>query len=382
MSQQQTKRNHRHKSHHPKHDAATGSQFVRNPKNVFERRNGRQLRSPADSRQLDQRSHHAGAHQKKNLGLWDFELFGAIGMGDFLVGDRNDGPHQHRNSDKKQEGFLVVNRVQTTPEFANAKSDAMPQVGGHVRETFLNPIRQSFTAAVNRDRSQREHNHQRHEDQANLLKPSVVRQALWGRGKKGSQNQQERETADVENTLHRPYGKLRREGQIVSLRDEIGTDQLSRAAEQSQTREADHGRGHELQYGRIGTDRLQENFPAHRAQHIRNVDQGDAVKDVVLADVMGLSEKQVPVEVPPGTELHVDQRRQHDERDSSQKSALFVHERERPRGGDFYGWRPQSTTQGKRLRGRGQRRAETSRPLSVFSRRQNPSPCSSLKADD
>jgi len=95
-----------------------------------------------------------------------------------------------------------------------------------------------------------------------LLKPSVVRQAAFGgRGKEGSQNQQERWNPPMSKIrFPRPYGQVAtRKGQLVSLRDEIGDgNQLSQGGRgQSQDPvKPNHGSGPELQYDAIGTDRL------------------------------------------------------------------------------------------------------------------------------
>ena len=51
------------------------------------------------------------------------------------------------------------------------------------------------------------------------------------------------------------------------------------------------------------------------------------------ADTVGLKQEKIPVEVLPGTELHVDKSRQHHEHDPGNRYAFLIHESESPRGG-------------------------------------------------
>ena len=196
-------------------------------------------------------------------------------------------------------------------------------------EALFHPFCKSFATAVNGNCAQREHQHDSRQDQGHVFKSAMMFEPLGSRGDKGRQNEQERKSADVKDAFDCPDGKLRRKRKIFPLGDQIGTDKLARTTKQRQSREA-HNRGrHQSEDGSLGPHRAQEKFPAHCSQEIGDVNECDTVKDVKQADAVGLRQEEIPVEVLPGAELHVDKSCQHHEHNPGNRCAFLVHEEAR-----------------------------------------------------
>ena len=88
----------------------------------------------------------------------------------------------------------------------------------------------------------------------------------------------------------------------------------------------------------MGANRTQENLPAQRTQWRMPIDQSHGVEEVEdvrgLAQVPAFPPKSGPIEVAPGPKLHVNQHREHDERQRVQENAFSIH----VEGEDSNGW--------------------------------------------
>ena len=96
---------------------------------MVESRDGRQLRTPANPRQLHHGTHHAGTHKQKHLEQWDVEGILAehmsslmVGDGHLVIGNRYHPPHADRNQNKQKKRKRAMDRVQAFAKFADLLS--------------------------------------------------------------------------------------------------------------------------------------------------------------------------------------------------------------------------------------------------------------------
>ena len=77
-------------------------------------------------------------------------------------------------------------------------------------------------------------------------KMPLIGQPLGRGGEKGGQNQQDGESPNVEDALHRPDRQLGGKGQVLAARNQIGADEFPGAAQQRQTRKSNDGGRNQL----------------------------------------------------------------------------------------------------------------------------------------
>src|SRR5581483_7572093 len=230
-----------------------------------------------------------------------------------------------RQSDELHQGPGTVNGLEAAAELADPHGGALAEIGSEVREAAFNPGCKGLAPAIHHDRRHRESDHEDGEKQTGLLKIRIVRQALGSRGQECRHDQQEGKAANIENAFHGPNRNLRGKAQVVPSRDQVGTNQLSRASQYRQPGKTDQGRGHQPEGGSLGANRAQENLPAECPHNVCDVDERNRVSHMPQIDMVGLRPERSPIEVPPGTKLNVNQDRKHYPDESVNAGLFLVH---------------------------------------------------------
>src|SRR6267154_1507992 len=335
MGQCQTKRHDRYESHQPQKNSATRRHFRGDIEDGCEGLDGRHLGASANSGKLQHGSKDAGAHQKQDLRARDIEGVGAVSVSHFLIGHGNYKPHTHGDDDRQGQGDWAADRVQSGPELANPLCDAMAEIGGQMGKAFFYPRGDRLPAAAYHYSSSGQGSHQAHDQksqQPEFLVVLRVRNRLHcGRKKEDCENHQDGEGPKVEYSLHCPDPHLRGEGKILTLGDEIGTNEFPGPAEQRQAGESDQGRSDQPCEGGFRADGKKEEFPSNGAKDIAEIYPGNGVKYVNPSDLPAKVAKLAPVELSPLTKLKINQKGEDKKNHRSDNNAFFVHEGEKPR---------------------------------------------------
>ena len=180
----QAQRGYGHKSNQPEHDAAAGRQFLRCIKKGIEGLDGRQLRSAAYNRELQDSSRHAEGHEDDCVDERHC-VYGFIGVGlkhgVVCAGDHQPhGQRQHANPDK---GTHIVDGVQSGAEDSDFRGEAMGQMW-LVVELALHPQRDLFPLAPYADgnKQQGEDDKDQHRSQRSHDVVLLVGEGLEGSG--------------------------------------------------------------------------------------------------------------------------------------------------------------------------------------------------------
>ena len=104
----------------------------------------------------------------------------------------------------------------------------------------------------------------------------------------------------------------------------VGPDQLSRPPQQGKARESNDRRRNQCPGGCIA-DRPQEYLPANRTYYVSQIDESHRVQNVMQAEVVSLAPECGPVEISPGAELKVDEKKKDAEQRAKDEKAFFIH---------------------------------------------------------
>ena len=138
-----------------------------------------------------------------------------------------------------------MDRVQAIAEFASSSTHSAGQSREAWRELPLDPGGElKAEAPQDKGYPDSKHHHGR-QHESRRADPPIDRQCGKRFGKKNIGQQESRHRAEVEDPFHHPYRHLRRERHAHSPRDNVGTNQLPRAAQQSQPGKTDELRGHQ-----------------------------------------------------------------------------------------------------------------------------------------